>query len=76
LIPVIEKLAREHSLKGFRSPSTLRRAEWIAKMDFDFDCSFADTDPYEPQPGGTCSLFPFFLGKLVELRTHCRRIIR
>ncbi len=67
LAPVLEQLAREHALKGFRSPSTLRRAEWIGKMDFDFDCTFADTDPYEPQPGGTCSLFPFFLGKLIEL---------
>ena len=36
-------------------------------MSFDFDSSFADTDPYEPQPGGTCSLFPFHLSRLIEL---------
>jgi hypothetical protein len=36
-------------------------------MNFDYDCSFSDTDPYEPQPGGTASIFPFFLGKMVEL---------
>src|SRR5579875_985585 len=63
----LHQSARAHDLRGFRSPSTLRRAEWIKLMDFDYDCSFADTDPYEPQPGGTCSLFPFFLGSLVEL---------
>jgi peptidoglycan/xylan/chitin deacetylase (PgdA/CDA1 family) len=67
LAPILEKLAQEHSLKGFRAPSTLRRAEWIANMAFDFDSSFSDTDPYEPQPGGTCSLFPFHLGSVVEL---------
>ena len=67
LTPIIERLAHQHQLRGFRSPSTLRRAEWIARMNFDYDCSFSDTDPYEPQPGGTCSLFPFFLGDLVEL---------
>ena len=67
LTPIIERLAHMHQMQGFRSPSTLRRAEWIAMMNFDFDCSFSDTDPYEPQPGGTCSLFPFFLGDLVEL---------
>jgi hypothetical protein len=67
LAPQLEQLARHHGLVGFRAPSTLRRAEWIASMSFDFDSSFADTDPWEPQPGGTCSLFPFFLGQMVEL---------
>jgi peptidoglycan/xylan/chitin deacetylase (PgdA/CDA1 family) len=67
LQPLLERLAREHTLVGFRSPSTLRRAEWIANMAFEYDSSFADTDPYEPQPGGTCSIFPFHLGKLIEL---------
>jgi peptidoglycan/xylan/chitin deacetylase (PgdA/CDA1 family) len=67
LAPMLERLARDHDLKGFRAPSTLRRAEWIATMAFDFDSSFADTDPYEPQAGGTCSLFPFHLGALIEL---------
>ncbi len=67
LAPLLETLAREHGLRGFRSPSTLRRLEWLRQLDFDFDSSLSDTDPYEPQPGGCCSLFPFFLGKMVEL---------
>jgi peptidoglycan/xylan/chitin deacetylase (PgdA/CDA1 family) len=67
LAPQLEIRSREHNLRGFRSPSTLRRAEWIQLLDFDYDCSFADTDPFEPQPGGTCSVFPFFLGAMVEL---------
>lgn len=65
--PTVERLAAEHGLRGFRAPSTLRNLQFIASMDFDFDSSFADTDPYEPQPGGTCSLFPFFLARMVEL---------
>jgi peptidoglycan/xylan/chitin deacetylase (PgdA/CDA1 family) len=67
LAPLLNRRAQEHELRGFRSPSTLRRAEWIGTMPFDYDSSFADTDPYEPQPGGTCSLFPFHLGRLIEL---------
>ena len=67
LSPRLERLAAEHDLCGFRAPSTLRDPRWIAAMNFDFDSSFADTDPYEPQPGGTCSLFPFHLSKIVEL---------
>ena len=67
LSPRVESLAREHSLRGFRSPSTLRNARWISEMDFDFDSSFADTDPFEPQPGGSCSIFPYFIGDMIEL---------
>jgi peptidoglycan/xylan/chitin deacetylase (PgdA/CDA1 family) len=64
---LVERIAGEHGLHGFRAPSTLRNAEWIATMSFEYDSSFSDTDPYEPQPGGTCSLFPFFLSEMVEL---------
>jgi hypothetical protein len=67
LAPTIENLALEHGLRGFRAPSTLRRAEWIAKLHVEYDSSFSDTDPFEPQAGGTCSIFPFFLSNLVEL---------
>ena len=67
LAPLLERFANEQGLVGFRSPSTLRNVEWIKRLRFDYDCSFADTDPYEPQPGGSCSVFPFFLGNIVEL---------
>jgi peptidoglycan/xylan/chitin deacetylase (PgdA/CDA1 family) len=67
LAPRIKRVAREHGLRGFRAPSTLRRAQWIPRLGFDFDSSFADTDIFEPQPGGTCSIFPFFLDTVVEL---------
>jgi len=64
----LESKAREHGMRGFRSPSTLRRIEWLTSLDFDFDSTLADTDPYEPQPGGSCSIFPFFLSRtMVEL---------
>ncbi len=67
LAPILERLAAEHDLRGFRSPSTLRDPRAIATMAFDFDSSYSDTDPYEPQPGGSCSLFPFHLSRIVEL---------
>ena len=67
LAPRVEHLARQHGLRGFRSPSTLRNARWLSAMDFDFDSSFSDTDPFEPQPGGSCSIFPYFIGDMVEL---------
>ena len=59
--------AREWRAVGFRSPSTLRNPDWMTALEFEYDSSFPDTDPYEPQAGGCCSIWPFFLGNIVEL---------
>ena len=32
-----------------------------------YDSSFPDSDPFEPQPGGCCSIMPFRFGDVVEL---------
>ncbi|MCK4330062.1 hypothetical protein KAX02_09495 [candidate division WOR-3 bacterium] len=63
----IEKYALEWDAVGFRSPATHRNHEWMRNIPFEYDSSFPDTDPYEPQPGGCLSIFPFFIGNLVEL---------
>ncbi|MFZ4790767.1 MAG: hypothetical protein ACOYMW_07735 [Candidatus Competibacteraceae bacterium] len=63
----IQEYAHSWGAVGFRSPSTLRNAEWMMAMGFEYDSSFPDSDPYEPQPGGCCSPWPYFLGNMVEL---------
>jgi hypothetical protein len=63
----IQDYANTWGAVGFRSPSTIRNAEWMMDMKFEYDSSFPDTDPYEPQPGGCCSPWPYFLGDMVEL---------
>ena len=52
---------------GFRSPATHRSWELMPLLGFDYDSSYPDTDPFEPQAGGCCSLLPFFNENLVEL---------
>jgi hypothetical protein len=52
---------------GFRSPATHRRWELMPLLGFEYDSSYPDTDPFEPQPGGCCSWLPFSNGELVEL---------
>ncbi len=64
---VINDYAREWKAVGFRSESTLRNADWMASLAIGYDSSFPDTDPYEPQPGGCCSIWPYFIGDVVEL---------
>ena len=66
-LPAIHRYLREWGADGFRSPALHRVADWMPELACAYDTSFPDTDPYEPQPGGCCSIWPFFNGDLVEL---------
>jgi hypothetical protein len=37
------------------------------ELPVEYDCTVPNSDPYEPQPGGCCSVWPYFLGRVVEL---------
>ena len=52
---------------GFRSPATRRDWSLMPLLPFEYDTSFPDTDPYEPDAGGCCSWLPFMIDGLVEL---------
>jgi hypothetical protein len=65
--PRMQAYAQEWGAVGFRSPATQRVWEWMPTLGFDYDSSYTDTDPYEPQAGGCCALWPFMNGQLVEL---------
>jgi hypothetical protein len=66
-LPGLAQLAERLGAVGFRSPATHRVFEWLAELPVDYDCTMPNSDPYEPQPGGCCSVFPFFVGTVVEL---------
>ena len=34
--------------------------------EIEYDLSFFDTDPFEPLPGGTMSIWPFAIGRFLE----------
>jgi hypothetical protein len=57
----------EWDVAGFRSPATGRNAAWMHELPVGYDSSFPDSDPFEPQSGGCCSIMPFFFGDVVEL---------
>lgn len=66
-LPRIRRYLREWDAEGFRSPSTHRNAAWMPELGARYDSSFPDTHPFDAQPGGCCSILPYFLGDLVEL---------
>jgi hypothetical protein len=41
--------------------------DWLGELPVEYDCSIPHSDPFEPIPGGCCSLWPFFIGDVVEL---------
>ena len=44
---------------GFRSGFMLRELDWIHDLNVLYDASTFDTDPFEPQPEGSHTIFPF-----------------
>jgi len=66
-LPAMRKYAKRWDAVGFRSPATQRHWELMPLLGFDYDSSYSDTDPYEPQPGGCCTYLPYFNQSMVEL---------
>jgi peptidoglycan/xylan/chitin deacetylase (PgdA/CDA1 family) len=66
-LPTMRSYAERWGATGFRSPGTLRSAALMPLLNFDYDSSYSDTAPFEPQAGGCCTWLPYMLGNLVEL---------
>lgn len=62
-----QEAADRWSAVGFRSAALHRDWNWMRLLRFDYDSSWPDTAPFEPQDGGCCTWLPFFNGELVEL---------
>jgi hypothetical protein len=59
--PKINEILKKWGAVGFRSPSMQHNLEWIGELDIEYDASTFDTDPFEPQPDGVGTLFPFWV---------------
>ncbi len=55
----INEYMKEWKAVGFRSPAMHHNLEWIHDLDIEYDSSTFDTDPFEPQPNGVKTIFPF-----------------
>jgi hypothetical protein len=66
-LPLAHEAAERWNAVGFRSAALHRDYDWMRSLEFDYDSSSRDMDPFEPQNGGCCTWLPFFNGELVEL---------
>ena len=46
---------------GFRAGFMLHQLDWLHDLNIQYDCSTFDTDPFEPQPHGQHTIFPFWV---------------
>jgi len=58
---LINQYLFEWQCVGFRSPSMQHNLDWVHDLNIEYDASTFDTDPFEPQPDGMGTIFPFFV---------------
>ncbi len=63
----ISHYRREFAAEGFRAAVMYRNPDWYQDLDFSYDMSIPNVAHLDPQRGGCCTVFPFFIGNLVEL---------
>jgi hypothetical protein len=57
----INKYLEAWDAVGFRSGFMHHNLEWLHDLHITYDCSTFDTDPFEPQPDGVSTIFPFWV---------------
>lgn len=62
----INSYLKDWNTNGFRAPAMHHNLDWIGALNIEYDMSTFDTDPFEPQPDGVGTIFPFW----VENKRH------
>lgn len=57
----INHYLKEWNAVGFRSPSMYHNMDLLHHLNIEYDASTFDTDPFEPQPDGVGTIFPFWV---------------
>jgi len=63
----INEYALRYNARGFRAGAMYRVLDWYDAYDFSYDMSVPNVARLEPKRGGCCTVFPFFIGKILEL---------
>jgi hypothetical protein len=64
---LIRKYRKQFKATGFRAAILYRNLDWLPELDFSYDMSVPNVAHLDPQSGGCCTLFPYFIGKTLEI---------
>lgn len=67
----INAYVREFGAQGFRSGALYRNPSWYGAFDFAYDMSIPNVAHLDPQGGGCCTTFPYFVGDVLEIPVTC-----
>jgi glycosyltransferase involved in cell wall biosynthesis len=59
----INRYLRAWEARGFRSAFMFHNLDWVHDLDVDYSSCTFDTDPFEPQPDGVDTIFPFWVAR-------------
>jgi len=62
----IRKYLQDWNVSGFRTPLMLHKLSWLHELGCEYDASTFDTDPFEPEPDGVKTIFPFWVPGMPE----------
>jgi len=63
----INEYGRLYNARGFRAGAMYRMIDWYDAYEFSYDMSLCNVAHLEPKRGGCCTVFPFFIGRILEL---------
>lgn len=63
----INQSAVEWGAQGFRSGALYRNLDWYDRFAVSFDMSVPNVGHLDAQPGGCCTVKPYFIGGLLEI---------
>jgi len=66
----INHYVHEWGASGFRSGFMLHNLNWLHDLEIQYDASTFDTDPFEPQPEGRNTIFPFWVSGRLAGQTN------
>jgi hypothetical protein len=66
-VKAINEYGRAWGAKGFRSAILYRNLNWYDALEFEYDMSVPNVGHLDPQRGGCCTVFPYFIGGVLEL---------
>ena len=63
----INRYLADYRAAGFRAGRMFRNPDWFAALDMEYDMSIPNVAHLDPQRGGCCTVFPYFIGNILEV---------